>query len=821
MEIRNKFMKFAILMSILFLAGILLFGGFSPETSAKSVVNLEVCVMNADGSNLINLTQNPADDTSPVWSPDGKKIAFLSNREGGQRIYVMDADGTNVIRLTGELESVNWLAWSPNGKKIAFVDGDLYVMDSDGSNAHELVMSVSRINGVSWSPDSKKLAFSGKPCMVSPISGGHIYPPKGCYDEDSTENIYVINIDGSGLTQVTNVPTDPVKRRAESPAWSPDGKMIAFDYTGFPSVVDPDGRNLIVLSRNHMLPPVWLNSRKIAAFGDVIHVMDVKSRSEITLGNKIEIDLSCGAWPVWSPDGKKIAFAKDMEIHVLNVEGGKETTLASGSYPTWSSDGKKIAFVRTLITQPSQPPSVGSWTSLAPAPVIGYDIVISWDGGNYIYAYKGRSGVYYRYSISDNLWTSIAASIPDDKALPYHDLIWLGGDNLYAFDIWGSKGEGIWSYSISKNSWSRITSFPGSSGSHIAVGVKISGKSYLYVQDFSHFWRYSISDNLWEDVVTTLPYSSAKVWTGGDFIYGISPGYCPYPYEKECFWRYSISSNLWSVLASPPKWYDHLVWAGGDYIYGLGSAEWKGDPMPDLWRYSILGDSWEPLEPLPERTRYQESSMVATSNGIYVLLGGSPNEFFFSSSPAPIPIPGSGPELKKASVYLYGHKTNVNVGEDIILDLSAVNLITNPNMTVQLILQVPSGMSITSVEFIKGGGGQYTATYSVEPGNTRLIEVCIRANQVGNFFVTGYLCYYFAGNKSTAEYRTVTLPVTVRTAKTSTSITIKEISEFTAVITSSIKSVNFSYGSLAVVVVIAIMLFVFLIKGGRRKRRAY
>lgn len=62
--------------------------------------------MAADGSNQVNLTNNPADDTDPVWSPDGSQIAFVSNRDngegGGQFIYVMDADGSNVRQLTFE-----------------------------------------------------------------------------------------------------------------------------------------------------------------------------------------------------------------------------------------------------------------------------------------------------------------------------------------------------------------------------------------------------------------------------------------------------------------------------------------------------------------------------------------------------------------------------------------------------------------------------------------------------------------------------------------------------------------------------------------------
>jgi hypothetical protein len=75
--------------------------------------------------------------------------------------------------------------------------------------------------------------------------------------------------------------------------------------------------------------------------------------------------------------------------------------------------------------------------------------------------------------------------------------------------------------------------------------------------------------------------------------------------------------------------------------------------------------------------------------------------------------------METASVYLYGQHTEVNIGDDIVLTLSAINLITNPAMTVQLILKVPSGMSVTSSEFIQGGGGQYTSTYTIEPWQQR------------------------------------------------------------------------------------------------------
>jgi hypothetical protein len=142
-----------------------------------------------------------------------------------------------------------------------------------------------------------------------------------------------------------------------------------------------------------------------------------------------------------------------------------------------------------------------------------------------------------------------------------------------------------------------------------------------------------------------------------------------------------------------------------------------------------------------------------------------------SETPSPTPITTPRSKTGEVSIYLHGEKTEVIVGEDIILSLSAINLITKPTLTLQLILKVPSGMSITSTEFAESGAGQYTATYTVEPGKERHIGVSIKTNQVGKFNVEGDICYYFGGDKSTAESKNVKLPVKVNPIPTPTRTT--------------------------------------------------
>ena len=77
--------------------------------------NYEIYVMDADGSNPTNLTNNPANDGAQAWSPDGSKIAFGSSRDGNMEIYIMDTDGSNPTNLTNNPAWDDFPAWSPSG----------------------------------------------------------------------------------------------------------------------------------------------------------------------------------------------------------------------------------------------------------------------------------------------------------------------------------------------------------------------------------------------------------------------------------------------------------------------------------------------------------------------------------------------------------------------------------------------------------------------------------------------------------------------------------------------------------------------------------
>lgn len=100
--------------------------------------NFDIHVVNADGSELKRLTNNPAWDELPAWSPDGRKLAFQSIRNGNWDIYVMNADGTEQKRLTRDSAHDARPFWSSDGKRIVFTSkrsgkSQIHVMNADGT----------------------------------------------------------------------------------------------------------------------------------------------------------------------------------------------------------------------------------------------------------------------------------------------------------------------------------------------------------------------------------------------------------------------------------------------------------------------------------------------------------------------------------------------------------------------------------------------------------------------------------------------------------------------------------------------------------------
>ena len=281
----------------------------------------------ADGQNQNRLTDHDGLDWFPSWSPDGRRLVFVSERDGNNEIYVMDVDGQNQTRLTDH-DGLDWFpSWSPDGSRLAFVsirDGDfeIYVMDVDGQNQTRLT-DYNGWDAPSWSPDGRRLVFA------------------------SNGEIYVIDVDGQNQTRLTGYDGwDP------SLSWSPDGRRLVFVSNGEIYVMDADGQNQTRLTDHDGTDwsPSWSPDGSRLAFvsdrdgNSGIYVMDADGQNQTRLTNHDGADA-----PSWSPDGRRLAFVSNGEIYVMDADGQNPTRLTQ-SYawdgaPSWSPDGRRLAFV--------------------------------------------------------------------------------------------------------------------------------------------------------------------------------------------------------------------------------------------------------------------------------------------------------------------------------------------------------------------------------------------------------------------------------------------------------------------------------------------
>lgn len=163
----------------------------------------DLFILDPLGPEFIKLTETPkASEWVPDWSPDGKKIAFASDRDGDSEVYVMNADGSDLRQLTQNSGYDGRPRWSPDGAQLAFEtdrdgDWDIYLMNVDGSNPHALTVNAKSSDwNESWSPDGKWLVYASN-------DGGN-------------DDLYIIRVDGTDQRRLTNNTAKDI-----SPAWVP------------------------------------------------------------------------------------------------------------------------------------------------------------------------------------------------------------------------------------------------------------------------------------------------------------------------------------------------------------------------------------------------------------------------------------------------------------------------------------------------------------------------------------------------------------------------------------------------------------------------
>ncbi len=252
--------------------------GLSLGNAGSGTWQDDIFLVNINGSGLIKLTDNFEEDSSPRWSPDGKKIVFSSKRDGFWQIYIMDADGSNQVRIITEMGATS-PDWSPDGKKIVFTTATGLVfstltMNADGSNPTTVLGAIGKFPR--WSPDGKKIVL--QTLYTHEGTDGNHY---------SAWEIRVVHLNEGDLPRIVKLtkedPLNPYGTTKvdfhenypghKNPSWLSDGKILfdlSFKDLSLRSevqiwVMNVDGSNRVELTqrakdrgigRNQY--PVWL-----------------------------------------------------------------------------------------------------------------------------------------------------------------------------------------------------------------------------------------------------------------------------------------------------------------------------------------------------------------------------------------------------------------------------------------------------------------------------------------------------------------------------------------------------------------------------------
>lgn len=194
--------------------------------------NPEIYIKKFNEAQALRLTNHPELDYGPTWSPDGNWIAFVSKRTGESNIYKIDINGKNLQRLTNQGNNSS-PAWSPDGQSIAFSSlghgrFGIFVMDADGKHPRQIIKLLPG-GGLpyspAWSPDGKQIACTVSfPIFAANFAANVVIDDQDDHDHPDGSGIYIMDTDGQNARRIS-----PLGTLSYNPAWSPDGKWIAYD----------------------------------------------------------------------------------------------------------------------------------------------------------------------------------------------------------------------------------------------------------------------------------------------------------------------------------------------------------------------------------------------------------------------------------------------------------------------------------------------------------------------------------------------------------------------------------------------------------------
>ena len=286
-------------------------------------------------------------ETDPAPSPDGKWIAFTSDRggHGSSQIYIMPAEGGEPRQLTDEPDSVRagTPSWAPDGKSILFVSTrgkryNVYSIPLEGGEAKQLTHAPGSHRFGTYSADGKRIAF-----YSNRVRPGELYG----------FNIFVMGAEGETEDDLAQQVTDS-KGSPGHPTWSPDGTWIAFVAKEYDSTRQQTMEGNILFTKYQLY--------KVPSRGG----KEIRLTKGLINGQPFE-----DTWPSWSPDGKWIAFGRQLgpkrDVWIMEVSSGKTfplTTTGNCIKPTWAWDSKSIYY--SLVNEKNEDIWVANDLTLKP-----------------------------------------------------------------------------------------------------------------------------------------------------------------------------------------------------------------------------------------------------------------------------------------------------------------------------------------------------------------------------------------------------------------------------------------------------------------------